>query len=324
VESYAGLRSVIQGYGAYLPEKCLTNDDLAKFIETSDEWITQRTGIKERRIADPTETTADLAFSAAQDALKRAHMVPEDIDLIVCATSTPDRTIPAVATIVQSQLGIKNAAAFDVQAACAGFIYVLSIADKFLISGTHRRALVIGVDIMSRLVDWEDRSTCVLFGDGAGAVVIEAVPHNKNKENRGILGTKLCSDGSYWDKLYTDDLPGKGHLRMMGREVFRSAVEFMSDVAEDILKEHHMSPETLDWFIPHQANQRIIEASRERLGIPPEKVIQTVAQHGNTSAASIPLALAHGADKNLFKKGDIILMDTFGAGFTWGGALIRW
>ncbi len=318
------LRSVIQGYGAYLPKRRLTNAELTTMVDTSDEWITQRTGIKERRIVDPQETVADLAVFAAQYALKAANMSASDIDLIVCATSTPDRAIPAVATAVQARLGITQGAAFDVQAACAGFIFVLSVADKFLASGAHRRALVIGVDIMSRLIDWKDRSTCVLFGDGAGAVVLEAFPHEKNPENRGILGTKLRSDGRYGDKLYADGTPGKGHLRMVGKEVFRYAVEFMSEIAEDILKEQHMTPADVDWFIPHQANQRIIDASAEKLGIEPEKVIITVGQHGNTSAASIPLALADGAEKNLFKPGDIILMDTFGAGFAWGGALIRW
>jgi 3-oxoacyl-[acyl-carrier-protein] synthase III len=325
------LRSVVTGWGSALPVKVLTNADLATMVETSDEWITQRTGIRERRIAGPQETTASLAIEAARSACERASIPPQEIDLIVCATSTPDRTFPAVATQVQAALGIIQGAAFDIQAVCSGFVFAVATANTFLTSGSHKRALVIGAETFSRLLDWTDRTTCVLFGDGAGALVLEAqqsTAPQKTPQDRGVLTTHLRSDGRHYDKLYASGGPSttglSGYVKMEGREVFRHAVGMVADVVEDAFKATGFKAEDLDWFVPHQANRRIILASAEKLGISPEKIVITVDRHGNTSAASIPLALSEAAHDGRIRKGDLVMIEAMGGGFTWGSALIRW
>jgi 3-oxoacyl-[acyl-carrier-protein] synthase-3 len=316
---------VVRGCGSYLPSRVLTNEELAKSVDTSDEWIVQRTGIRERHIADKGEMTSDLAIGAAREALADAGLEGGDLDLIVLGTSTPDQTFPATAATVQAALGMTNGFAFDVQAVCSGFVYALSIADKFLVSGQHKRALVIGAETFSRILDWEDRTTCVLFGDGAGAVVLEA---SDADDGRGILTTHLRSDGRYRSKLYVDGGPSStgtiGHVKMEGREVFRHAVGMITDVIEDAFRATGESAETIDWFVPHQANRRIIDASAQKLGIAPEKVVVTVDRHGNTSAASIPLALAAARKDGRLAKGDLVLLEAMGGGFTWGSALVRW
>ncbi|MBB3974321.1 beta-ketoacyl-ACP synthase 3 [Hansschlegelia beijingensis] len=322
------IRSVVKGCGSYLPAEILTNDDLAKTVDTSDEWIVQRTGIRSRHIAAPGEMTSDLATAAAKAALADAGLDASDIDLIVLGTSTPDNTFPATATSVQAALGITNGFAFDVQAVCSGFVYSLAIADKFLTSGQHRRALVIGAETFSRILDWTDRTTCVLFGDGAGAVVLEAVEQAGTSEDRGVLTTHLRSDGRHKAKLFVDGGPSStgttGHVRMEGREVFRHAVGMITDVIHDAFEATGESAETIDWFVPHQANRRIIDASAQKLGIAPEKVVVTVDHHGNTSAASIPLALAEARADGRIAEGDLVLLEAMGGGFTWGSALLRW
>ncbi len=322
------IRSVVKGCGSYLPAEILTNDDLAKTVDTSDEWIVQRTGIRSRHIAAPGEMTSDLATAAAKAALADAGLDASDIDLIVLGTSTPDNTFPATATSVQAALGITNGFAFDVQAVCSGFVYSLAIADKFLTSGQHRRALVIGAETFSRILDWTDRTTCVLFGDGAGAVVLEAVEQAGGSEDRGVLTTHLRSDGRHKAKLFVDGGPSStgttGHVRMEGREVFRHAVGMITDVIHDAFEATGESAETIDWFVPHQANRRIIDASAQKLGIAPEKVVVTVDHHGNTSAASIPLALAEAREDGRIAEGDLVLLEAMGGGFTWGSALLRW
>ncbi|MDR4306148.1 ketoacyl-ACP synthase III [Chelatococcus sambhunathii] len=320
------IRSVVRGCGCYLPPDVLTNDDLAKQVDTSDDWIVQRTGIRQRHVASAGEMTSDLALAAARAALADAKMSADEIDLIVLATSTPDNTFPASAVSVQAGLGITQGFAFDVQAVCSGFVYALAIADKFLVSGQHKRALVIGAETMSRILDWTDRTTCVLFGDGAGAVVLEAV--EGDAEGRGVLTTHLRSDGRHKGKLFVDGGPSStgtvGHLRMEGREVFRHAVGMITDVIRDAFEATGETAETIDWFVPHQANRRIIDASAQKLGIAPEKVVITVDQHGNTSAASIPLALAAALADGRIKRGDLVLLEAMGGGFTWGSALLRW
>ncbi|MFJ5486450.1 beta-ketoacyl-ACP synthase III [Hansschlegelia beijingensis] len=322
------IRSVVKGCGSYLPAEILTNDDLAKTVDTSDEWIVQRTGIRSRHIAAAGEMTSDLATAAAKAALADAGLDASDIDLIVLGTSTPDNTFPATATSVQAALGITHGFAFDVQAVCSGFVYSLAIADKFLTSGQHRRALVIGAETFSRILDWTDRTTCVLFGDGAGAVVLEAVEQAGTSEDRGILTTHLRSDGRHKAKLFVDGGPSStgttGHVRMEGREVFRHAVGMITDVIHDAFEATGESAETIDWFVPHQANRRIIDASAQKLGIAPEKVVVTVDHHGNTSAASIPLALAEARADGRIAEGDLVLLEAMGGGFTWGSALLRW
>src|SRR5215475_1775692 len=321
-------RSVVLGCGSYLPSRILTNAELAGKVDTSDEWIVQRTGIRERRIAAPGELTSDLAVAAARAALESGAIDARSIDLIVLATSTPDNTFPASAVTVQAGLGITKGAAFDLQAVCSGFVFGLAAADGLLRTGAFRRALVIGAETFSRLLDWSDRSTCVLFGDGAGAVVLEATPQAGSREDRGILTSHLRSDGRYKDKLYVDGGPSStgtvGHLRMEGREVFRHAVAMITDVVEDAFAATGYSAADIDWFVPHQANQRIIDGSAHKLGIAPEKIVTTVAKHGNTSAASIPLALAVAVDDGRIKRGDLILLETMGGGFTWGAILLRW
>ena len=297
-------------------------------FETSDEWIVQRTGIKERHIAADDETTSMLAIKACQAALADAGMQASEIDLIVCGTSTPDYTFPSTASLVQHGLGITEGAAFDIQAVCTGFVYAVSTADKFLLSGSHKRALVIGAETFSRIIDWEDRTTAVLFGDGAGAIVLEAQESEGTGDDRGVLTTHLRSDGRYREKLYVDGGPGStkttGYLRMEGREVFRFAVGQVVDVIRDAFKATGTTPEDLDWFVPHQANRRIIEASADKLGIAREKVVITVDRHGNTSAASIPLALDAARKDGRIKQGDLVMLEAIGGGFTWGSALLRW
>ncbi|MFC7053022.1 beta-ketoacyl-ACP synthase III [Hansschlegelia quercus] len=319
------IRSVVRGCGSYLPSRVLTNEELAQSVDTSDEWIVQRTGIRQRHIADKGEMTSDLAIGAAREALAEAGLDGGDIDLIVLGTSTPDQTFPATAATVQAALGMTNGFAFDVQAVCSGFVYALSIADKFLVSGQHKRALVIGAETFSRILDWKDRTTCVLFGDGAGAVVLEA---SEEDDGRGVLTTHLRSDGRHRAKLYVDGGPSStgttGHVKMEGREVFRHAVGMITDVIEDAFRATGESAETIDWFVPHQANRRIIDASAQKLGIAPEKVVVTVDRHGNTSAASIPLALAAARKDGRIAKGDLVLLEAMGGGFTWGSALVRW
>ena len=322
------LRSVIRGVGAHLPKRTVSNDDLSKIVDTSDAWIRERTGIVSRHIADEKELTSDLGAAAAKQALIRAAIDPVDIDLIVCATATPDRTFPATAVKIQSKLGVTKGAAFDVQAVCSGFVYGLTIADNFLKTGQSRRALVIGAETFSRILDWSDRSTCVLFGDGAGAVVLEAQPQHGAREDRGILATRLRSDGRFEDLLYVDGGPGStktvGHLRMNGREVFRHAVQKISGVIEETLVANGYAPDEIDLYIPHQANKRILDGVVKRLGVAPEKIVMTLHKHGNTSAASIPLALNDAFEAHRVKERSLILMEAMGGGFTWGSVLARW
>jgi len=321
-------RSVVLGCGSYLPNQVLTNADLARKVDTSDEWIVQRTGIHERRIAAPGELTSHMAAHAARAALAHAHLDAQAIDLIVLATSTPDNTFPASAVAVQSELGITHGAAFELQAVCSGFVFGLSTADALLRSGAFNRALVIGAETFSRLLDWTDRTTCVLFGDGAGAVVLEAQDQPGSRDDRGVLTVRLRSDGRHKSKLYVDGGPSStgtvGHLRMEGREVFRHAVAMITDVVEDAFKATGYGVGDIDWFVPHQANKRIIDGSAHKLGIDPSKVVTTVDRHGNTSAASIPLALADAVADRRIKGGDLVLLEAMGGGFTWGAALLRW
>jgi 3-oxoacyl-[acyl-carrier-protein] synthase-3 len=321
-------RSVILGCGSYLPEKVLTNEDLSRMVDTSDEWIFQRTGIRRRHIAADGELTSDLAAHAGRAALADAGMTIDDIDLIMVATATPDYTFPATAVSVQEKLGMHHGAAFDVAAVCSGFIYGLTTVDALIKTGQFRRALMIGAETFSRIVDWTDRTTCVLFGDGAGAVVVGREEQPDTPKDRGILRAQLRSDGRYRDKLYVDGGPSTsrsvGHLRMQGREVYRHAVGMISDVIEDAFAATGLSAADIDWFVPHQANIRIIDASARKVGIPLDKVVRTVQDHGNTSAASIPLALATAAGDGRLKQGDLVLLEAMGGGFTWGSLLVRW
>jgi 3-oxoacyl-[acyl-carrier-protein] synthase-3 len=321
-------RSVVLGCGSYLPQRILTNAELAAKVDTSDEWIVQRTGIRQRHIAAEGEFTSHLAINAARAALADAGVDAQSIDLIVLATSTPDNTFPATAVAVQSALGINHGAAFDLQAVCSGFIFALAIADNFLRSGAFKRALVIGAETFSRILDWNDRGTCVLFGDGAGAIVLDAQQQSGVKPDRGVLTTHLRSDGRHKSKLYVDGGPSStqtvGHLRMEGREVFKHAVGMITDVIVDAFKASGITADDIDWFVPHQANKRIIDASAHKLHIAPQKVVLTVDRHGNTSAASIPLALAVAVADGRVKKGDLVLLEAMGGGFTWGSALLRW
>ena len=322
----SGLRSVVLGVGSYLPTKVLTNADMEKIVDTTSEWIVQRTGIQQRHIAADGETTSMLGIRAAEKALANAGVDAQSIDLVICATSTPDYTFPATATQIQAGLGITKGVAFDLQAVCSGFVFGVTTADKFLRSGSHKRALVIGAETFSRLLDWDDRTTCVLFGDGAGAIVLEA--QDETAERRGVLSTHLRSDGRHREKLYVDGGPSStgtvGHLRMLGKDVFRHAVGQVGDVMLDSFKEAGVDAQTLDWFVPHQANRRIIDASADKLGIAPEKVVTTVQYHGNTSAASIPLALDVATRDGRIKRGDLVMIEAVGGGFTWGAAIIRW
>ncbi|HEV2302810.1 MAG TPA: beta-ketoacyl-ACP synthase III [Stellaceae bacterium] len=318
------LRSRIAGCGAYLPERILTNAELASRLDTSDEWIRQRTGITERRIAAPGELTSDLAVAAAERALAHAGMSGNDLDLIVLATATPDNTFPATATRVQARLGMQRGAAFDVQAVCAGFIFALATADNALRLGQARTALVIGAETFSRILDWDDRGTCVLFGDGAGALVLDAATSSR----RGVLSTHLHSDGRQYDILYVDGGPSStglaGHLRMEGREVFRQAVEHLSAVVDEALAANGLAPSDIDWLVPHQANSRIIDAIAKKLGLSRDKVVMTIDRHANTSAASIPLALDAAVEDGRLKPGHLVLMEAIGGGLSWGASLVCW
>jgi 3-oxoacyl-[acyl-carrier-protein] synthase-3 len=322
------LRSVIAGSGSYLPQRVMTNADLVRIVETSDEWIVERTGIRERRIAADGELTSDLARQAAATAMSAAGVAASDIDLIVLATSTPDQTFPSTATTVQAQLGITRGAAFDLQAVCSGFVYGLATADNFIKAGQSRCALVIGAETFSRILDWSDRTTCVLFGDGAGAVVLRAEEGNGTRDDRGVLLTMLRSDGRYRDKLYVDGGPSStqtvGHLRMEGREVFKHAVVNIADVMERTIADAGFTAGDIDWFVPHQANRRILEGTARKVGVPEERVVMTIDRHGNTSAASIPLALDTAVRDGRIKPGHLVLVEAMGGGFTWGAALVRW
>jgi 3-oxoacyl-[acyl-carrier-protein] synthase-3 len=320
--------AIIAGTGSSVPERRLTNDDLARMVETSDDWITQRTGIKERRIAAEGELTSSMGAVAARAALDDAGLAPEDIDLIILATSTPDQTFPATAVTIQAELGITHGAAFDMQAVCSGFVFALATADSYLKGGMFKRALVVGSEAFSRILDWQDRSTCVLFGDGAGAVVVEAQKLNGALTDRGILATSLRSDGRYRDKLYVDGGPSStgtvGHVRMDGPEVFRHAVTKISEVIDSTLTKAGYKISDIDWFVPHQANKRILDGAARKLGLDPERIIVTVDRHANTSAASIPLALSQGRADGRIKTGDLVLLEAMGGGFTWGAVLLRW
>ncbi|WP_448189695.1 beta-ketoacyl-ACP synthase III [Azospirillum sp. sgz301742] len=322
-------RSRIVGCGAYLPANAVSNKDLeARGVDTSDEWIVQRTGIKSRHIAAEGEMTSDLAVAAARAALNHAGLDGSDIDCIILATTTPDNTFPSTATKVQAKLGMSRGFAMDVQAVCAGFVYALSVADTFIKAGQATRALVIGAETFSRLLDWKDRTTCVLFGDGAGAVVLEAVESKGDSAERAVLSTHLHSDGRFYDLLYVDGGPSStmttGHVRMHGQEIFRHAVTKLSEVVEEALVANGLEAADVDWLVPHQANQRIIDGIARKLKLPSSKVVLTVDRHGNTSAASIPLALAEAVHDGRVKRGDLILMEAIGGGLTWGSALVRW
>lgn len=322
------IRSVAIGCGRYLPEKILTNQDLAKKVDTSDEWIVQRTGIRQRHIAAEGETTSDLGTKAAQNALNNAGIDASTIDLIILATSTPDYTFPASAVQIQKNLGMTTGSAFDMQAVCSGFVFAMTTADMYIRAGQVKRVLVIGAETFSRILDWNDRTTCVLFGDGAGAVVLEGVEGEGTINDRGILTSHLRSDGSHREKLYVDGGPSKtqstGFLRMEGREVFKHAVGMITDVVDDAFQATGLSADDLDWFVPHQANERIIDASARKLKVPIEKVVKTVSKHGNTSAASIPMALYEAVEDGRIQKGHTIMLEAMGGGFTWGSVLMKW
>jgi 3-oxoacyl-[acyl-carrier-protein] synthase III len=322
------IRSVVRGIGSALPRRIMRNADFEGMVETSDEWIVQRTGIRQRHIADEGETTASMGEAAARAALENAGLTPDDIDLIVVATSTPDNTFPATAVDIQNRLGMRHGFAFDMQAVCSGFVYAVTTADLYLKGGLAKRVLVIGSETFSRILDWTDRSTCVLFGDGAGALVLEAEESEGKLSDRGVIASSLRSDGAHKEKLFVDGGPGTtgtvGHLRMEGREVFKHAVGMITDVIEATYAKAGISSEDLDWFVPHQANKRIIDASAKKLGIAEEKVVTTVQLHGNTSAASVPLALSVAVADGRIKKGDLVLLEAMGGGFTWGAVLVRW
>lgn len=322
------IRSVVAGVGSYLPERILTNADLSKMVDTTDEWIVERTGIRQRHIAAEGEKTSDLALKATRDALQNAGVSVQDIDLIVLATATPDETFPATACRVQAELGMTRGFAFDVQAVCSGFIYALATADNFIKAGQAKTAVVIGAETFSRIIDWTDRTTCVLFADGAGAIVLKAEEGSGQSSDRGVLTTHLHSDGRHHDLLYVDGGPSStqttGHLRMLGKEVFRHAVVNLADVVKETLAAVDMKPDQIDWLVPHQANKRIIDGTARKLGLGSEKVVLTVDRHGNTSAASVPLALAEAVKDGRIKQGDVLLLEAMGGGFTWGSALVRW
>lgn len=322
------IRSVVRGFGAALPKRVVTNRELEEMVDTSDEWIVQRTGIRQRYVAGEDETTASLGAEAAQKALDNAGLTIADIDLIICATSTPDNTFPATAVNIQNRLGMHHGFAFDLQAVCSGFVYAVSTADLHIRGGMAKRVLVIGAETFSRILDWTDRTTCVLFGDGAGALILEAGEGEGSNADRGILTSQLRSDGVHKEKLYVDGGPSTtgtvGHLRMEGREVFKHAVGMITDVIEAAFDATGTAAGDVDWLVPHQANRRIIDASAKKLGIPLEKVVVTVDLHGNTSAASIPLALSVAAADGRIKKGDLVMLEAMGGGFTWGAVLLRW
>jgi 3-oxoacyl-[acyl-carrier-protein] synthase III len=323
------VRSEVLGCGGYLPEKIVTNAELAERLDTSDEWIVQRTGIRQRHVAAVGELTSDLATRAGRRALDAAGMTGSDLDLIVLATATPDHTFPATAAKVQAQLGMTCGAAFDVQAVCTGFVYALGIADAMLKAGQGRTALVIGAETFSRILDWQDRGTCVLFGDGAGALVLRAMPAEEDDpKQRGILSTHLHSDGANYDLLYVDGGPSttgtSGFLRMEGKEVFRHAVQRLAEVVDEALAANGLTGADIDWLVPHQANRRIIEGMGRRLGLPSEKVVVTIERHANTSAASVPLALAEAVADGRIRRNQLVLLEAMGGGLTWGASLVRW
>ena len=322
------VRSQVVGCGAYLPSRVMTNNELASQVDTSDEWISKRTGIRQRHLAADGEVTSDLGLKACEAALAQAGMTARDLDLVVCATSTPDETFPATATRIQARLGMTGGAAFDVQAVCSGFIYGLAVTDNFIRAGQAKTALVVGAETFSRILDWEDRGTCVLFGDGAGAVVLRAGQGNGTADDSGLLSTHIFSDGRHHDALYVDGGPSStgttGHLRMQGREVYRHAVVRMAEAIDAALEANGLTPGDIDWLVPHQANRRIIESMAHRLNLPEDRVVVTVDQHANTSAASIPLALSEAVGDGRIRKGDLVLMEAMGGGFTWGSALVRW
>ena len=322
------IRSRVIGIGASLPDNIVTNTDIAKRVDTSDEWIRERTGIRERRIVKDGQKTSDLALEASRAALLDAGIDAGEIDLVICCTTTPDETFPATATQVQARLGMTRGAAFDVQAVCSGFIYGLSVADNFIRVGQANTVLLIGAESMSRLLDWNDRTTCVLFGDGAGAIVLQGYEARGDNSDQGVLNTRIFSDGRMHDMLYVDGGPSStrttGHLRMQGREVFRHAVTNIAAAITASADAAGVAVSDIDWFVPHQANQRILDGTARRLGIEPGRVISTVAVHGNTSAASVPLALETAVRDGRIKRGDLVLLEAMGGGFTWGAALLRW
>ncbi len=330
------IRSELIGCGSYLPERVVTNAELSAKLDTTDEWITSRTGIRQRHLAADGELTSDLALKASERALEDAGVPVAEVDMVVLATSTPDNTFPATATKVQYRLGMVNGAAFDIQAVCSGFVFGLSVADNFIKTGQCKTILLIGAETFSRILDWEDRSTCVLFGDGAGAVVLRAAQDDSNanlgetghNRGRGVLSTHLHSDGATNDLLYVDGGPSStqtvGHLRMNGREVFRHAVNNFTSIVEEALEANGLSPDDIDWVVPHQANKRILDGTRRKLGLPAEKIVITVDRHANTSAASIPLALDEAIRDGRIKQGDLLLMLAMGGGLTWGAGLVRW
>ena len=321
------LRAVVMGVGHYLPTRIVPNSELEALVQTSDEWIRSRSGIERRHFVAEGQTTSDLATLAAQAALTHAGLTPDDIDAIVLATSTADLTFPSAASMVQGKLGMTQGFAFDVQAVCAGFVYALSTANAFILSGQAKRVLVIGAETFSRLMDWEDRSTCVLFGDGAGALVLEGQDLTGTSADRGILSTDLHSDGRLKDLLYVDGGVSKGttgHLRMQGKEVFRHAVEKLAQTAHAALEKAGLSGEDVDWIVPHQANIRIIEGTAKKMQVPMERVIVTVQDHGNTSAASIPLALSVGVQRGQIQQGDLLVTEAIGGGLAWGAVVLRW
>lgn len=322
------IRSQVAGCGSYLPVEAVSNDELAKRVDTSDEWISKRTGIRQRHLAAEGELTSDLGINAARAALEHAGATVDELDMIVCATTTPDETFPATATRIQAELGMTRGAAFDVQAVCSGFIYALAVADNFVRCGQARSVLVIGAETFSRILDWDDRGTCVLFGDGAGAVLLRAANGAGDGADRGILSTHVYSDGRHHDALYVDGGPSStrttGVVHMEGREVYRHAVVRMAEAIDAALESNNMTPGDIDWLVPHQANRRIIESMAKRLNLPEDRVVVTVDRHANTSAASIPLALCEAVGDGRIQRGDLVLMEAMGGGFTWGSALVRW
>lgn len=322
------IRSVVRGCGACLPEKIVTNDELAKTVDTTDEWIVARSGIRQRHIAGDDEATSDLAIAAAKEALTNAEMAADEIDLVLVATSTPDQTFPAVATVVQAGLGMTRGFAFDIQAVCSGFVYAMVVADSFIVSGQAKRVLVIGAETFSRILDWDDRATCVLFGDGAGALVLEAEEGRGDNSDRGVLASRLHSDGRLHDLLYVDGgvstTQTAGFLRMEGREVFRHAVGNLAGVMTEVLDEAGIGIDEIDWIVPHQANKRILDGTARKLKIDPGKVVVTIDKHANTSAASVPLALHTAVSDGRIKEGQLLVLEAMGGGFTWGAILLRW
>jgi 3-oxoacyl-[acyl-carrier-protein] synthase-3 len=324
----APFRAVVRGSGAYLPERVVTNAELAARVATSDQWIVERTGIRRRHVAAEGELTSDLALESSRRALDAAGIRPETVDLIVLATTTPDSTFPATATRVQAQLGATRGAAFDLQAVCSGFVYALGVANNFLALGQHETALVIGAETFTRILDWNDRSTCVLFGDGAGAVVLTREKTDHGNLQRGVLSTHIHSDGRLYDLLYVDGGPSStmstGHVRMHGPEVYKHAVTKLAETVKEALAANGLEAADVDWFVPHQANKRIIDSTARKLGLAPEKIILTIEDHANTSAASIPLALDAGVKDGRIKQGDLVVLEAMGGGLSWGSAVVRW